>query len=58
MADFAGGYSDLVEEAPVAFEGPIRHQERTGALSKADNVGGGTGGEVVRTVPKLVRSEP
>lgn len=57
MADFAGTYSDLVKDTPVAFAGPIRHQERVGTLSKVDNVGGGDV-EVVRDNPMLPRREP
>lgn len=57
MADLEGEYSGLVKEAPVESTGPLHHLFFEGMLTEVDNVPS-SGGEVVRTVPKLVRSTP
>lgn len=58
MADFSGEHSTLVKDAPIDSENSFfDHIDINGSLSKLDNIGG-EGGEVVRTVPKLVRSIP
>lgn len=57
MVDYNGEYSDLVEDAPIDTESNFFDKiYLNGELTKLDNIAGG--GEVVRTVPKLVRSIP
>lgn len=57
MVDLNSEYSDLIEDIPIDSTGPFHHQTFEGELTKVDNIAGG-GGEVVRTIPKLVRSIP
>ena len=58
MSNFEGEYSSLVKDIPIdsennSFDKPAIASE----LTKLDNIVS-AGGEVVRTVPKLVRSIP